>query len=66
LLGSPDIRSLSDLARSYEVVGGMRLVPFDKELVLRLAVLIALPLLPLLLTMIPLDELAKRLFELLV
>jgi hypothetical protein len=65
LLGSGDIQSLADLANSYEVVRSMRAVPFDKGLVVRLAILIALPLLPLTLTMIPLEELAERLIKLL-
>ena len=65
LLGTGDIQSLADLANSYEVVRGMRPLPFDRGLVVRLAILIALPLLPLTLTMIPLDELLERLVKLL-
>jgi hypothetical protein len=41
-----------------------KLLPFGKGLVFRLAILIALPLLPLTLTMIPLEELAQRLVKL--
>lgn len=44
----------------------MRLLPFGRQLVVRLAILIALPLLPLILTMIPLEELMERLIKLLV
>jgi hypothetical protein len=65
LVGSGDIQSLADLANSYDVVRTMRPVPFDPKLVVRLAVLIALPLLPLVLTMIPLEELLERLTKLL-
>lgn len=57
VLGTSDIQSLADLANSYEVVRAMRLVPFGKTLVLRLAFLIALPLLPLALSVVPFDEL---------
>ena len=66
LLGTGDIQSLADLANSYDVVRTMRPLPFDRGLVVRLAVMIALPLLPLILTMIPLDELLERLIKLLV
>ncbi|MGQ0634128.1 MAG: hypothetical protein ACT4QC_05945 [Planctomycetaceae bacterium] len=65
LLGSGDIQSLADLANSFEVVRTIRPLPFDRGLVVSLAILIALPLLPLTLTMIPLDELVQRLFKLL-
>ena len=65
LLGTGDIQSLADLANSYEVVHTMRPVPFDKGLVLRLAIIIAFPLLPLILTMIPLEELVSSLIKLL-
>jgi hypothetical protein len=57
LLGSGDIQSLADLGNSFEVVRGMRFVPFTKEAVFQLTVLTVLPLVPLLLTMISLEEL---------
>jgi hypothetical protein len=38
----------------------MRAVPFGKETVIQLAVVTALPLLPLALTVFPLDELIRR------
>ena len=44
----------------------MRPLPFDRQTIVRLAILIALPLLPLVLTMIPFDELVERLFKLVV
>ena len=65
LLGTADIQSLADLANSFEVVRGMHALPFDRKTVVRLAILIALPMLPLILTMIPLDELLERLLRLL-
>ena len=65
LLGTGDLRSLGGLASSYQVLHSMRLFPFGRALVVRLAILIALPLLPLILTMIPLEELLRRLVKLL-
>lgn len=58
-VGSADIQSLADLGNSFEVVSGMRWVPFTKEAVLQLAVFILLPLLPLTLTMISLEQLLE-------
>jgi hypothetical protein len=66
LLGTSDIQSLSDLANSYDVVRAMRLVPFDKAFVLRLAIFVALPLVPLAFTMVPLDELVAALINIIV
>jgi hypothetical protein len=60
LLGSGDIQSLADLGNSYEVVRTMRIVPITKEAVLRLAGATLVPVLPLALTMMPLEELVKR------
>jgi hypothetical protein len=60
LMGSADIQSLADLANSFEVARGMRLVPFGRSTLLQLIFLMALPLLPLTLTMIPLDQLIDR------
>jgi len=61
LLGTSDIQSLSDLANSYDVARAMRFVPFGKTTVVRLAVCIGLPLLPLTLTMVPLNKLLATL-----
>jgi hypothetical protein len=66
LLGTSDIQSLSDLANSYEVVRATRLVPFGKTTVVRLAICIVLPLLPLTFTMIPLDKLLAALLDIFV
>ena len=63
LVGSADIQSLADLGNSYEVVRGMRSVPFTREVVLQLAALTLVPLVPLLLTMISLEELLSRLVK---
>jgi hypothetical protein len=66
LLGSGDIQSLADLGNSYAVVKEMKLTPFTIQTVLRLAVITLIPLAPLLLTMIPLEELLERLLKVLV
>jgi hypothetical protein len=60
LLGTADIQSLADLSNSFEVVREMRLLPFSRGAVVQLAILTALPLFPLTLTMIPLEEMIDR------
>jgi hypothetical protein len=57
LLGSGDIQSLADLGNSFAVVREMRVVPFATGDVLRLLVAALIPLVPLLLTIMPLEEL---------
>ena len=57
LLGSADIQSLADLGNSFAVVREMRVVPFATGDVLRLLVAALIPLVPLLLTIMPLEEL---------
>jgi len=61
VLGNADIQSLADLASFYTVVSKMRIVPFSKSTVTQVAILICIPLLPLTLTMIPLDQVINRL-----
>jgi hypothetical protein len=50
VLGSGDIQSLADLNNSYDIVRGMRAVPFGLDDIFRLAAATAAPLVPLLLT----------------
>lgn len=64
LLGTSDIQSLADLANSYAVAAEIRVIPVTKQMLARFIVLIALPLLPLVLTLIPFDEILKGLFKL--
>ena len=64
-VGSADIQSLADLENSYEVVRTMRLAPITRDAVVRLAAATLVPMVPLLLTMMPLEELLKRLFSIL-
>jgi len=63
ILGTADIQSLSDLANSYAVVREMKFVPFILDDVTRLVVAAALPLSPLLLTIMPPEELVKHLIK---
>ncbi len=62
LVGSADIQSLADMGGAYEIVEGMRIVPASYTAVIHLAVATLIPVAPLLLTMIPLNELAQKLF----
>ncbi len=64
LLGSSDIQSLADLFNSYEVSNKMRITPFNRNNLLSLAILLALPLLPLILTLIPLEKICSQIFRL--
>ena len=64
LLGTPDLQSLSSLASSFAIVSRIRFLPISKATLLRLVLLVAVPLLPLTLTMFPLDEVLKRLYKL--
>ena len=60
-VGSGDIQSLADLGNSLEVVRTMRLVPVTRDMIIRLAVVTLAPIAPLALTMMPLEELLKKL-----
>jgi hypothetical protein len=65
LMGSADIQSLADLGNSLQVVQTMRITLISKEAILQLAVAILAPILPLVLTMMPLEDLLKKLFGIL-
>ena len=65
LVGSADIQSLADLGNSFEVVRSMRLAPITRDPIVQVAAAALLPLAPLLLTMMPLEELVRRLFGIL-
>jgi hypothetical protein len=60
-IGSGDIQSLADLGNSFEVVRTMRIAPFTKENILYLMAATLAPVVPLTLTMMPLEELLKTL-----
>jgi hypothetical protein len=63
LLGAPEISSLADISTSFNNVESMRPFPFRKGVVLALLVALALPLIPVVTTKIPLRELLKGLLE---
>ena len=64
-VGSGDIQSLADLANSYEVVRSMRIAPITRDAVLLLVAATLAPFVPLLLTMMPLEELLTTLLGIL-
>jgi len=65
LVGSADIQSLADLANSYEVVRGIRAVPFGRDTIIQVAVPALIPFAPLALTVIPAEEILKKLLGML-
>jgi hypothetical protein len=65
LVGSGDIQSLADLANSFEVVRTMRLAPITRDALIRLIAATAVPVVPLMLTMMPLEELLRKLLGIL-
>ena len=65
LVGSGDIQSLADLANSFEVVRTMQVAPITRDAVLRLIFATLAPVAPLALTMMPLDELLRKLLGIL-
>lgn len=60
LLGSADIQSLADLGNSFEFVRNMRAFPIDRNSIIPIVVATALPMLPLVLTVYPFDELILK------
>jgi hypothetical protein len=64
-VGSGDIQSLADLGNSYEVVRSMRVAPVSKDAIIQLAAAVLVPIVPLLLTMMPWEELLKKLLGML-
>ena len=58
---STRIQSLADLIHSNEVVGGTRMAPITEGAVLQLGVAVLIPIAPMLLTMMPLEQLLRKL-----
>lgn len=56
LLGSGDIQSLADLGNSYGFIREMKIVPFSLRVILQMAVITALPMVPLLILVMPVEE----------
>lgn len=65
LLGTGDIQSLADLDNSFAVVREMRAIPFVMDDVVRLLIAAAAPLIPLLLTIMPLEQLVTQAIKIL-
>jgi hypothetical protein len=61
LVGSGDIQSLADLSNSFEVVQSMGIAPITKQALVQLVAATLAPIVPLALTMMPLEELLKKL-----
>jgi hypothetical protein len=61
LVGSADVQSLADMGNSFEGVRKMRVAPVTRDAIVQLAVATAVPVAPLLLTIMPLEELVKLL-----
>jgi hypothetical protein len=66
LVGSADIQSLADMGNSFEVVRGMHLVPITRDTLLQLVMMALLPLAPLLLTMISVEDLLGKLVSVII
>ena len=62
LVGSADLQSLADLGNSFDLVKRMRLAPVSRDAVLGLGAATLVPFVPLLLTIMPLEELVTMLF----
>ena len=65
LVGISEIQTLADIDGGFQVVQSMRMAPFTWRAVLLLAVATLAPIAPLLLTMMPLEELINKLFSIL-
>jgi len=65
LVGSGDIQSLADLNNSFEVVRNMGVVPITKAAIVQLVAATLAPVVPLALTMMPPEELLKKLLGIL-
>ena len=63
VLGNHDIESLADLSNAYTIIREIKAVPFNKDTLIQLAVATAAPFVPLVFTMIPAEELFKRILK---
>lgn len=66
LLGTGDIQSLADLGNSYNLVEGMKVLPIDPRTLIHLTLAGVLPMVPLLLIVMPLQQLLGLLMKFLV
>ncbi len=63
LLGTGDIQSLADLGNSFSFVEKMNLLPIGSRVPIHLALASLIPMSPLLLTVMPLNDILKRLLD---
>jgi hypothetical protein len=63
LLGTAGIQSLADLGNSFAFVEKMKLLPIGSRVPVHLALASLIPMSPLLLTIMPLNDILKRLFD---
>lgn len=63
LLGTGDIQSLADLGNSYNLVEKMKPIPIDPRTLIHLVLASLLPMVPLLLTVMPLKDVLKLLLK---
>lgn len=61
LIGSPDIQSLADMSNSFQIIRDIQLFPFRKDAVIQVIVFTLIPVFPLVLTMVPLEDLIRKL-----
>jgi hypothetical protein len=62
LLGAPDVSSLADLSAAFSNIQQMFTYPFRKSTIVTFLLALALPLIPVVTTYIPLNEMMKGLF----
>lgn len=60
MLGAPDMSALADFQSAVSVIREMRALPFGRDTLTQLTLATVLPFVPLLLTMIPLEQLLDR------
>jgi hypothetical protein len=65
LVGGAASPSLADLSSSFTIVRSMNSVPISSKTIIRIIVATLVPMAPLVLTVIPLEELMKRLLGIL-
>jgi hypothetical protein len=65
LLGNPDFSSQADMGVDYSVVREMRIVPVNKMVILQVAVLAALPMIPLVLIFTPIEKVVHTILKML-
>jgi hypothetical protein len=63
LLDGPDVSSLADLSAAFTNIERMRAFPFRRSTVIAFLLALALPMIPVLTTQVPLKEVMKQLLE---